>query len=95
MARDGRTEYLTTKDAADTLGYTVQHTRLLIRQGRLAATKLGRDWLLPRESVAEYRVAQAANGRPDPDVPSEGKPRALMDTPSPAHSTGGAHGRSA
>ena len=67
MERDGHPEYLTTKDAADTLGYTVQHTRLLIRQGKLEATKLGRDWLVVRESVAEYRVGQGTEGEAQPD----------------------------
>lgn len=46
-----QSEYLTVRQAASRLGYTVQHTRLLIRHGRLAAVKLGRDWLVSREAV--------------------------------------------
>ena len=51
-------EYLSTKDAAAELGYTVQHTRLLIREGKLAGRKFGRDWMVVRESVASYNVSQ-------------------------------------
>jgi excisionase family DNA binding protein len=47
-------EYMTTSEASESLGYTVQHTRLLVRQGRLRGAKMGRDWVVLRESVAEY-----------------------------------------
>ena len=56
----GDDEYITTREAADRLGYTTQHTRLLIRQGKLEATKFGRDWLVVREAVEEYHA-------PNPD----------------------------
>lgn len=55
-------EYLSTKKAAEGLGYTVQHTRLLIRQGHLEAFKFGRDWLIVRESVVAYK---AKRGQPE------------------------------
>ncbi len=48
-------EVMTTREAAEDLGYTIQHTRLLIRQGQIEATKFGRDWLVVRESVVEYK----------------------------------------
>jgi len=48
--------YITTKEAAERLGYTPQHTRLLIRQGKIEATKFGRDWMVVRESVESYRT---------------------------------------
>ena len=47
-------ELMTSSEASETLGYTVQHTRLLVRQGRLHGTKIGRDWMILRESVTEY-----------------------------------------
>ncbi|RMF53742.1 MAG: DNA-binding protein [Bacteroidetes bacterium] len=59
MSRDLQStpkNYVSTKEAAEDLGYTVQHTRLLIRQGYLEAIKFGRDWLIVRESVAEYKA---------------------------------------
>lgn len=36
------------------LGCTVQHVRLLIRDGRIQGSKLGRDWLALRTSVVGY-----------------------------------------
>lgn len=56
--------FLSSKEAAKELGYTVQHTRLLIREGHLEATKVGRDWLIVRESVDEYK-AQRTGSRQD------------------------------
>lgn len=49
-------ELITTREAAENLGYTIQHTRLLIRRGQIEATKFGRDWLVVRESVVEYKT---------------------------------------
>ena len=49
-------EDLTTEQAAALLGYTAQHTRLLIREGRLRAEKFGRDWVIPRESISRYQT---------------------------------------
>lgn len=51
-------ELMTTREAARDLGYTIQHTRLLIRQEKIAASKFGRDWLVARESVVEYKAGQ-------------------------------------
>ena len=60
--------FVSTKEAASYLGYTVQHTRLLIRQGELEATKFGRDWMIVRESIAEYKSKkQEANGNAEND----------------------------
>lgn len=66
-------EYITTTEASETLGYTIQHTRRLVREGRLHGAKLGRDWLILRESVAEY-VTQMSTA---PMLPAtkRGRPR--------------------
>lgn len=53
-------ELLVISEAARTLGYTVQHTRLLIRQGKLQGTKKGRDWVVSREAVADYNIRKAS-----------------------------------
>jgi excisionase family DNA binding protein len=45
---------LCTSDAAKELGYTLQHTRLLIRQGRLRAVKIGRDWVIERGRLSDF-----------------------------------------
>lgn len=47
-------DLLCTADAAKKLGYTLQHTRLLIRQGRLPALKIGRDWVIERGTLSEF-----------------------------------------
>lgn len=46
-------------DAARTLGFSVQHTRLLIRQGQLEGIKMGRDWIITRESLNLFRVRRS------------------------------------
>jgi excisionase family DNA binding protein len=64
---------MTTSEASETLGYTIQHTRYLLREGHLHGGKIGRDWLILRESVAEY----ATNSKTQPIVPTQkrGRPR--------------------
>ncbi len=47
-------EFVTCQDAAEALGYTVQHIRRLARDGQLEGLKLGRDWVISRESVGEF-----------------------------------------
>lgn len=54
------TDQISSREAAGLLGYTVQHVRRLIRQGTLDGFKLGRDWIVRRESVDEY-LARRAN----------------------------------
>ena len=68
-----KNEYMTTSEVSETLGYTVQHTRYLVREGRLQGTKMGRDWLIVRESVAEYVVHRSAQLPEAP--PKRGRPR--------------------
>lgn len=51
---DSAPDLVTTQQAADVLNYTVQHTRLLIRQGRLQGVKIGRDWLIRRDSFDRF-----------------------------------------
>lgn len=43
-----------TSAAAKKLGYTLQHTRLLIRQGRLNAMKIGRDWVIDKRTLSDF-----------------------------------------
>lgn len=51
-------DLVSTVDAAKKLGYTLQHTRLLIRKGRLSAMKIGRDWVIDRRILAEFYARQ-------------------------------------
>ena len=66
-------EFVTCLDAADALGYTVQHVRRLVRDGQLEGLKVGRDWVIPRDSVdtflagrenLELRLSGAQQGAP-------------------------------
>jgi len=52
-------ELLTVRQAAEILGNTVQHTRLLIRIGQLKANKVGRDWIMDRDAVIDLRTKRA------------------------------------
>ena len=45
---------ITLKAAADQFGLSYSHLRLLARTGRLAARKLGREWVTTPEAVAAY-----------------------------------------
>ena len=54
---------MTVGQAAEALGFSVQHTRLLIRQGKLRALKLGRDWVIPRDELSEY-LTRYRNNQP-------------------------------
>ncbi len=59
---------LTVDEAAQALGYSLQHTRKLIREGSLQGVKRGRDWFVIIESVEEYIARRDAKpkgkGRP-------------------------------
>lgn len=52
-------DHITAQQAADRLDYTVQHVRRLLREGRLAGSKVGRDWLVLETSVEEYATRRA------------------------------------
>ena len=48
-------DWVTTKGAADLTDYNVNYLRDLLRKGRVEARKLGRDWLINRESLLAYK----------------------------------------
>lgn len=47
--------WMTTREAADLTGYNVKYLRNLVRRGRVEAHKVGRDWLVNRESLLAYK----------------------------------------
>lgn len=51
-------EHIPTGEAARLLGYSVQHVRRLVREGKLRGSKLGRDWLVERASVGRFLAEQ-------------------------------------
>jgi excisionase family DNA binding protein len=62
------TEWLTTAEAADLTGYSVQYVRRLIKKGRVRAKKWVRDWMIDKASLLEYQrtMAQLGPARHDP-----------------------------
>ncbi len=58
------TEIITTPQAAQRLGVTVDWINKLIRAGHLKARRIGRDWLVDAESVARYQANRRGPGRP-------------------------------
>jgi len=53
-------DLLTVPEAAEYLRHTVQHTRLLVRQGKLTGHKIGRDWMIPRDAVLDYNTRRSS-----------------------------------
>ena len=47
--------WMTTKEAASLAEYSIKYLRCLLRTGRVEARKLGRDWLINRESLLAYK----------------------------------------
>lgn len=58
---------ITVEEAAEILGVVPDHVRLLIRQGRIQATRFSTVWLVDPASVRAYLT----NGR----TPTKGRPR--------------------
>ena len=50
-------------DAAKISGLSQGHLRLLAKQGKIEATKIGRDWLTTEEAIRAY---MATDRRPGP-----------------------------
>lgn len=69
-------DLLSVKEAAQLLGVTEQHIRLLIRTGQMAGQKIGKQWVLPPDVLETYRGASdlvhdvADHPKRDKDMPS-------------------------
>ena len=69
-------EEVTTPEAAQYLGVTPPHIRLLYYKGVLRGEKRGRDLWITKESLDEYQKNRRPAGRPEgtvSDEPSENK----------------------
>lgn len=49
--------------ASEILGYSVQHTRLLIRRKILPAQKVGRDWVIEESLLESLRSKPRPTGK--------------------------------
>ncbi|MBW7928469.1 MAG: DNA adenine methylase [Fimbriimonadaceae bacterium] len=54
------------------MGCTVQHVRLLVRDGKIKGERIGRDWLVDEQSVHDF--AERRYPKSEPDAGSLGEP---------------------
>lgn len=54
-------DFLTTRQAGEVLGVTPQRVIALIRDGRLPASKVGRDWLIAMSDVEKFEKRPQGN----------------------------------
>lgn len=57
-------EMFTTRDAATRLGVTPEHVARLCKQGRIAARRFGRDYLISEDSLVVFEQRRRPPGRP-------------------------------
>ena len=60
------TDYMTTQEAADRLGYHVDHVRRMLREEDLQGQKVGYMWFVLNQSVNEYLEKTAGLEKFDP-----------------------------
>jgi len=60
------TDYMTTQEAAEKLGYHVDHVRRMLREGDLKGQKVGNMWFVFEPSVKEYIENNAGLEKFDP-----------------------------
>ena len=63
-------DYLTANEVAEELDYHVKSVRRIIRRGKLQADKKAGVWLIPRESLEEYRQKIRGRSKHDPTIGS-------------------------
>lgn len=51
-----------TKEASTLTGYTASHIRQLAARSEIEAVKVGRDWLIDRNSIIEYKQEMESLG---------------------------------
>lgn len=61
--------YLSTREAADLLGVDVSQVARLVKSDRIHGIKIGRDWIVSRESVEEYFKTKSPKGQPSSHPP--------------------------
>ena len=58
---------LTAQQAADALGYHIDHIYRLLRSGKMKAEQFNRVWLIDKAEVERVKAAQSEGGRFYPD----------------------------
>ena len=59
-------EFMTTKEAAQKLGFHVKRVPTMVRNNTLKGVRFGRAWLVSRKSVAEYLKKTEGMSKNDP-----------------------------
>jgi excisionase family DNA binding protein len=61
-------EWLTTKEAAELSGYKPVSVRWMVREGKIEGQKMGRDWVVNRESLLNYvdKMEKLGTAKHDP-----------------------------
>ncbi|GAB4504358.1 MAG: hypothetical protein Fur0043_13520 [Anaerolineales bacterium] len=59
-------EFMTTKEAAEVLGFHVKTIPMMVRNKTLEGIRFGRMWLVSRKSVAEYKKKTEGLSKNDP-----------------------------
>lgn len=59
-------EFMTTKEAAEILGFHVRSIPKMLRDNILEGERFGRDWLVSRKSVQEYLEKTKGMSKRDP-----------------------------
>lgn len=59
-------EYMTTKEAAETLGFTVMSIRQLVYKKKLESLRFGRSLLIPKKAIREYLEKTKGMSKHDP-----------------------------
>ena len=60
-------DYMTTEEAAKSLGFHIDHIRRMLRLGDLEGEKIsGQSWLVLRKSVIDYKKKTEGLGKFDP-----------------------------
>jgi excisionase family DNA binding protein len=53
-------DVISAREAAEILGITQRHVTRLAESGELLAKRLGRDWIIIRQSVLDYKAKKKA-----------------------------------
>ena len=62
-AFESNTELLTLKEAATFCPYSADYLNLLVRKGKIRATKIGRDWIITKVDLFEYLRKQQVESK--------------------------------
>lgn len=69
---------ISTREASEVLDCTVQHVRLLIRQGKVRGERVGRDWFADEETIREFATSRYERKNIEPSFVREPQVESLF-----------------